>query len=74
MLFAMYLLGVPPSGLLAWVFSGAFHTADVEGRHVRRALSAIAGFLWPLLLAGVVQMLAVLALLRVRQFSAPQTD
>lgn len=73
MLFAMYVLGVPLSGFLAWVFSGAFHTADIEGRHFRRVLSAVAGFLWPLLLAGVVQMLAVLALVRVRQFAAAQT-
>lgn len=56
MLGALYLVGVPLFGFLAWVFSDAAHAGGTDDRTFRRLLSAVTGALWPLILVGVAQL------------------
>jgi hypothetical protein len=63
-LLTMYVLGVPVFGFLAWAFSGAGYVGQLDDRHSRRLLSVVAGFLWPLILVGMAQLVGIRLLVK----------
>ncbi|BBX05453.1 hypothetical protein [Mycolicibacterium aichiense] len=72
MWFDLYLVSAVVAAVGAWLISPRFQSYDPPGDVVRGICSAVAGALWPVIVVGAAQILAVRYI--VRRLRSPRVD